>query len=64
MSMYFAETLRRLRTEKALSQQDLAARMYVSRSTVARWENGSRLPDVETLSRLSKCLGVEVGTLL
>lgn len=64
MSMYFAETLRRLRTERAFSQQDLAERMFVSRSTVARWETGSRLPDVAMISRLSKCLGVEVTTLL
>jgi transcriptional regulator with XRE-family HTH domain len=62
--MYFAETLKRLRTERALSQQDLAERMYVSRSTVARWETGSRLPDVAMIARLSKCLGVEVSTLL
>jgi transcriptional regulator with XRE-family HTH domain len=64
MSMYFAETLRRLRTERAFSQQDLAERMFVSRSTVVRWETGSRLPDVAMISRLSKCLGVEVTTLL
>ena len=38
--------------------------MYVTRSTIARWENGSRLPDAETISQLSRCLGVDVNTLL
>ncbi len=64
MNMLFAETLRRLRTERRLSQQELADKMYVTRSTVARWENGSRLPDAAMISRLSWCLGVDVNTLL
>ena len=38
--------------------------MYVTRSTIARWENGSRLPDVAMLSLLSDCLNVDVDTLL
>ena len=64
MSMLFAETLKKLRTERGLSQKDLAERLYVTRSTVARWENGSRLPDAEMLSRLSRCLDTDVDTLL
>ena len=64
MSMLFAETLKRLRSEKGLSQRDLAERVYVTRSTVARWENGSRLPDAAMLSRLSTCLDIDVGALL
>lgn len=64
MSMLFAETLKKLRIEKGLSQRDLAERMYVTRSTVARWENGSRLPDAAMLSRLAGCLDTDIGTLL
>ena len=64
MSMQFAETLRRLRIQKGFSQLDLAERVYVTRSTVARWENGSRLPDAEMLTRLSDCLDIDVSTLL
>lgn len=64
MSLFFAETLRRLRTDKGISQRELAEQLFVTRSTVNRWENGSRLPDVAMLSRLSHCLGIDVGTLL
>ena len=64
MNILFAETLRKLRTSKGLSQRDLAERLYVTRSTVARWENGTRLPDAVMISRLSHCLGVDVNTLL
>ena len=42
----------------------MAERMYVNRSTVARWESGSRLPDAVMISRLSRCLGIDVNTLL
>ena len=64
MSLFFAETLRKLRTDKGISQRELAEQLFVTRSTVNRWENGSRLPDVAMLSRLSHCLGIDVGTLL
>ena len=64
MTGLFAETLRKLRMEKGLSQRDLAERMYVNRSTVARWENGNRMPDAMMISRLSRCLGIEVSALL
>ena len=45
MSLFFAESLRKLRKEKELSQRDLANKLYVTRATVARWESGARLPD-------------------
>lgn len=64
MNTLFAETLRRLRTERGLSQRELAKRMYVTRSTIARWENSSRLPDAAMISRVAQCLGVEVSALL
>lgn len=64
MNQYFSETLRRLRDEKGLSRQELADKMYVTRSTVARWENGNRLPDVAMISRLSDVLGTDVNVLL
>ena len=64
MSMSFAITLRKLRTEKGLSQQEMAERMYVTRSTVARWENGSRLPSAVMIARLAECLGTDVNMLM
>lgn len=63
MDTYFAENLRRLRTEKGLSQVQLGKQMFVSHSTIARWESGSRLPDVLMIPRLAKCLGVDANTL-
>ena len=64
MNMLFADTLKKLRTEKGLSQRELAEQMYVTRSAVAKWENGSRLPDAVMISRLAGVLGVDVNRLL
>lgn len=64
MRIMFAEILKRIRTAKGLSQQELAEKIYVTRSTVARWENGSRLPDIMMILRLSKCLNTDVNTLI
>ena len=59
MSMLFANTLKKLRTEKGLSQQELADRLYVTRSAIARWENGSRLPDTAMISKIADALGAD-----
>ena len=45
MSMIFADTLKKLRAEKGLSQSQIAKRMYVNKVTVSRWESGTRLSD-------------------
>lgn len=64
MSLIFAETLRKLRDESGLSQKQLGQKMFVNHSTVARWENGTRLPDASMIVRLADCLGVDANTLL
>lgn len=64
MSAPFAETLRGLRVQRGLSQRELAKLTYVTQSTIARWENGNRLPDVAMITRLARTLGVDVNTLL
>ena len=64
MSQTFSKALKKLRTEKGLSQQALANKMYVTRPTIARWESGTRLPDAMMIKRLSEILGVDVNFLL
>lgn len=64
MRKYFSETLKKLRNEKGFSQQVLSDKLFVTRSTVARWETGSRLPDAVMISRLAKALDTDVNLLL
>ncbi|MBR1629686.1 MAG: response regulator [Lachnospiraceae bacterium] len=64
MNTLFAETLKKLRLKKGLSQTQLGDQIFVDHSTIARWENGSRWPDAAMISRLSKALEVDARTLL
>ena len=64
MNMLFADTMKKLREEKGLSQNEIAKRMYVTRTTVSRWESGHRLPDAAMITRLSGVLGVDVDLLI
>lgn len=59
----FAETLRKLRTERGLTQKQLGKQLFVYHSTIARWESGSRLPDAAMIPRIAKCLGVDANRL-
>ncbi len=64
MSKFCAESLRKLRVKKGMTQQELAEKMFVTRPTIARWESGKRLPDTVMLSRLADVLGTDVHMLL
>ena len=50
--MVFSEKLKSLRNEEGISQQELADRIFVSRSAIAKWENGLGLPSEESLQLL------------
>lgn len=56
--------LRELRNRHNLSQQKLADKLGISRSTVAMWENGSSQPDNDTLVKLSDIFSVTTDYLL
>ena len=53
-----------LRTQKGMSQDELAEKVFVSRQAVSRWENGETVPNTETLKLLSKVFDVSINTLL
>lgn len=63
MNSLFAETLRKLRIEKGISQEQLGKKLFVNHSTVARWESGSRLPDSSMILRIANVFNVDVNTL-
>ena len=64
MSTRFSEILKKLRIEKDISQLQMAEQLFVDRSTVTRWENGSRLPDNMMISRIAKLLDADINILL
>ena len=62
--MEFCDKLKELRAEKGISQTKLAADIHISRSAVAKWENGLGLPNDESLKLLSEYFGVSIDELL
>ena len=64
MAQFLGDTLCRLRTERGLSQQQLANRLHVTRSAIANWEAGHRLPDAAMIFKIAESLNVDLAMLL
>lgn len=62
--MTLGEKIRHARKASGLSQEQLAEKMCVSRSAIAKWETDKGMPDVENLKLLSRLLSVSVDSLL
>ena len=56
--MEFKDKLKKLRTERNITQSELAKAIYVSRCAVAKWENGRGLPNEESKKALAVYFGV------
>ena len=56
--------IRELRTEKGLTQQELASLLGVSPTAVSKWENGRGLPDISMLEPLVKVLQVTFAEII
>ncbi|MDB1758713.1 helix-turn-helix domain-containing protein [Eggerthella lenta] len=62
--MDFGEKLKALRTERGLTQEQLAARLYVSRTAVSKWETGGGSPNLDSLQAVARLFDVSVDDLL
>ncbi len=56
--------IRRLREENKMTQEELAARIFVSSKAVSKWETGQGFPDISLLEPLAAALGISVIELL
>lgn len=64
MESNFGEFLKRKRQEKNITQKDLAKLLFVSDSTVSKWENNVAHPDITLLPKLSEILNVSEHELI
>jgi len=62
--MHFGEKIYRLRKNKRMSQEELAARLDVSRQSISKWELGESMPDTENIVQLSRLFEVSTDFLL
>ena len=62
--MTFGEAIKEKREALGMTQQELAEKLFVSRQTVCRWENGSRCPDLIMAKKISMVLGISMDDLV
>lgn len=62
--MEFHEKLQELRKQKSITQEELAASLFVSRTAVSKWESGRGYPNIDSLKALSKFYSVSIDELL
>ena len=61
--MEFKENLKQMRLQNGLTQAQLAEKLFVSRSTVAKWENGLGLPNPESMAMLETLFDINASEL-
>ena len=59
-----SDSIKKLRKEKKMTQDELAAKLNVTRQAVSNWEMGKTQPDVETLTQLAEIFGVSVERII
>ena len=62
--MEFNEKLQELRKQRGLTQEELAEKLYVSRTAISKWESGRGYPNIESLKAIAKFFSVTVDELL
>ena len=62
--MELGQRIKDCRTEKGMTQEELADRIYVSRQTISSWENDKSYPDVHSLLMMGDLFGVSLDTLI
>ena len=64
MKSAFSQMLKQKRIEMGLSQETLASKLFVTKSAVAHWEKGIRMPDATMLIKIADCLDIDVALLI
>ena len=57
----FADRMKELRKEQKMTQDELADKLGISRSTVGMYEQGRREPDFEMLDMVADIFDVSIG---
>ncbi len=62
--MNLGENIYRFRTQKNMSQGDLADALEVSRQSVSKWENNSAVPELDKLLKMAEIFGISLDLLV
>ena len=61
--MELHEKLQALRQQKGLTQEELAAQLFVSRTAVSKWESGRGYPNIDSLKAIATFFGITIDEL-
>lgn len=64
MKYKFSDILKQARIDKGLSQETLASKLFVTKSAIAHWEKGTRIPDILMLAKIADCLDLDIALLV
>lgn len=62
--MEFGEKLQQLRKDNSMTQEQLAEKLFVSRTAVSKWESCKGYPGIDSLKNISKIFSVSIDDLL
>ena len=62
--MNLGDKLYKLRTDRNMSQGDLADTLGVSRQSISKWETNSSVPELDRLVKLSEIFNVSIDDLI
>ncbi|MBQ6626174.1 MAG: helix-turn-helix transcriptional regulator [Ruminococcus sp.] len=62
--MEFNEKLQELRRKKGLTQEELAQKLFVSRTAISKWESGRGYPSIDSLKEIAKFFSISIDELL
>lgn len=62
--MNFGEKIQQLRLKHNLTQEDLAEKLFISRTAISKWERNKGYPNIDTLKQIAKLFDVTIDELL
>lgn len=63
-NIHFAQKLKKARSDLAITQQQLADKLHVSRKTVSGWETGRTRPDIDMLRQMADIYHISLDELV
>lgn len=60
----FGEKLKKLRMEKHFTQEELAEKIWVTRTAISKWETNRGYPSIDSLKQLANLFDISIDALI